>query len=129
MSEPIFLTLDEVIELHHDAIAEFGGTHELRDPALLQSAVEMPRAAFAGQFLHPDLPTMAAALLFHLVQNHPFVDGNKRVGAAAARVFLLMNDVKFNPPPDDYAELVLGVARGEVTKPQIAEYIRKHIRE
>src|SRR5438874_6913659 len=128
VKQPLFLDLEEVIDLHREAIDKYGGSAEIRDVGLLQSALAMPAASFGGQFLHPDLPSMAAALLFHLVQNHPFVDGNKRVGAAAARVFLAMNDVQFNPPADAYVELVLATARGEIDKAEIAEFIRKHSR-
>jgi death-on-curing protein len=83
-----FLDLEEVLDLHETSIARYGGDAAIRDPGLLKSAIAQPGAAVGGQFLHPDLPSMAAALLFSLVMNHPFVDGNKRTGAAAARVFL-----------------------------------------
>jgi death-on-curing protein len=98
VKEPVFLTLDEVLELHRESIQRYGGSAEVRDLGLLLSALAMPATTFAGEFLHADLPAMAAALLFHIVQNHPFVDGNKRAGAAAARVFVLMNDAAFDPP-------------------------------
>lgn len=68
---------------------------------------------------------MAAAYLFHLVKNHPFLDGNKRVGAVAALVFLLLNGYEFDAPEDDFAELVLAVARGEISKAEVAVFIRR----
>jgi death-on-curing protein len=122
--EPVFLTLDEVLEIHRDQVAQYGGSEGVRDIGLLNSAIAMPTATFGGQFLHSDLYEMAAAYLFHLVQNHPFVDGNKRVGAAVANVFLFLNDVHFAPDEDEFTELVLGVATGGVKKAEIAEFLR-----
>src|SRR6185369_192349 len=89
---PEFLTLDEVLEIHRDQIVRYGGSMGVRDMGLLQSALAQPQATFERQFLHHDIFEMAAAYLFHIVQNHPFIDGNKRVGVAAALVFLLLND-------------------------------------
>jgi death-on-curing protein len=122
--EPVFLTLDEVLEIHRDQVAQYGGSEGVRDIGLLNSAIAMPTATFGGQFLHSDLYEMAAAYLFHLVQNHPFIDGNKRVGAASANVFLFLNDVHFAPDQDEFTELVLGVATGGVKKAEIAEFLR-----
>ena len=127
MNPPIFLTMDEVLDLHHESIDRYGGSHGSRDMGLLQSALAMPAAAFGGQYLHPDLPAMGAALLFHLVQNHPFVDGNKRIGAAS-RVFMLMNDVTFDPQQDEFEQLVLGVAARQITKDEATDFFRKNVR-
>jgi death-on-curing protein len=121
---PEFLTLAEVITLHQDQIARYGGTLGVRDSGLLESALAMPAATFGGQFLHADVYEMAAAYLFHLVQNHPFIDGNKRVGAASAAVFLVLNGQQFVAAEDDFAEMVLAVARGERGKSSIAEFLR-----
>src|ERR1700712_2200535 len=90
--DPLFLSLDEVLEIHEQQIERYGGSSGLRDGAGLESAVATPQVTFGGDFLHPSIPAMAAAYLFHLCQNHPFIDGNKRVGANAAIAFLLMND-------------------------------------
>ncbi len=122
--EPTFLTLDEIIAIHQDQIARYGGCEGIRDWALLQSALAMPAAAFGGQYLHPDLCEMAAAYLFHIVQNHPFLDGNKRVGAVAADVFLALNDVRLRADQDAYADLVLSVACSETPKSAVAEFFR-----
>jgi death-on-curing protein len=124
--EPLFLTLDEVITIHRDQVERYGGSQGVRDWGLLKSAVAMPAAAYGGQYLHTDLCEMAAAYLFHIVQNHPFIDGNKRVGAVAADVFLALNDVRFGAKEDDYADLVLSVARGETNKSTVAEFFRDH---
>ena len=88
----------------------------------------MPLATYGGQFLHTDIYEMAAAYLFHLVKNHPFVDGNKRVGAVTAFVFLALNGFDFDAPEDDFAEMVLAVARGELDKSDVAVFIRRFTR-
>ena len=125
---PTFLTVEEVMELHRASIERYGGSFEIRDIGLLQSALGMPAASFGGEFLHFGLAAMAAALLFHLVQNHPFVDGNKRIGALASRVFVMMNDATFDPPEKDFEEVTLGVARGEVDKTAVIEFFRRHVK-
>jgi death on curing protein len=123
---PTFLTLDEMLEIHEDQIARYGGTAGIRDVGLLQSALAQPQATFGGQFLHADPFEMAAAYLFHVVQNHPFIDGNKRVGAVAALVFLQLNacEVKLTNP--ELESLVLSVAQGQIEKGAIARFLRDH---
>lgn len=123
---PAFLTLDEVLALHADQIERYGGAPGVRDVALLESAVAAPRATFDGRLLHATVPEMAAAYLFHLAQNHPFVDGNKRAALAAAIAFLGLNGLWLEVDPDVLVETVLGVARGEVTKAGLAEFLRVH---
>lgn len=124
---PIFLELDEVLDLHQTSIARYGGDPGLRDMGLLKSAIAQPAASFGGQFLNLDLPSMAATLLFSLVMNHPFADGNKRTGAAAARVFLLINGTHFDPPNKEFEEMVLGVASGQLDKHQAIDFFRRHM--
>ncbi len=124
--EPVFLTLDEVLAIHRDQIARYGGSEGVRDWGLLQSALAMPAASFGGQFLHSDLCEMAAAYLFHFVQNHPFVDGNKRVGAVSAYVFLALNRTRLTAGQDAYADLVLSVARGETPKSAVTTFFREN---
>ncbi|MFN7942608.1 MAG: type II toxin-antitoxin system death-on-curing family toxin [Thermoanaerobaculia bacterium] len=123
---PLFLELDEVLALHADQIRRYGGRPGLRDAGLLASAVATPRATFEGELLHPTLEEQAAAYLFHLARNHPLVDGNKRSALAAALVFLWMNGAKIASGPEPLAELVEGVARGEVPKSEIATFLRRH---
>ena len=127
--KPIFLTLDEVLALHADQIARYGGRPGLRDLGLLESALAMPRATFGRLYLHPSLPEMAAAYLFHLAGNRPFLDGNKRVGLAAAIAFLGLNGLWLEAGPDELAELVLRTARGEAGKAEVAEFIRERMVE
>jgi death-on-curing protein len=128
LKTPVFLELAEVLEIHRDQIQRYGGSHGVREMALLQSAVAMPEASFGGQYLHSDLYEMAAAYLFHITQNHPFVDGNKRVGAASALVFLAMNGIEVASTDDELVETVLGVAQGKIGKAAITEFLRKHSR-
>jgi death on curing protein len=125
--EPVFLTLEEVLESHRQQVELFGGSHGLRDAGLLESALAQPQAMFGGQYLHPDLCSMAAAYLFHLVNNHPFVDGNKRIGLDAALVFLELNDRSISAAKDELIDLVLQTAQGQATKPEIAEFFRQRV--
>jgi death-on-curing protein len=125
---PAFLTLDEVIEIHRDQIERYGGRGGIRDMALLQSSVAMPQTSFGGKYLHTDLFEMAAAYLFHIVRNHPFVDGNKRAGTVAAVVFLALNGEEVRVTNTALVQIVLSVARGETGKSGIAEFLRKHSR-
>ena len=122
----IFLTVEEILEIHADQIKRYGGRSGLRDLGLLQSAVAVPRSSFGGRYLHGTLFEIAAAYLFHIVQNHPFVDGNKRVGTAAALVFLKMNGIDIAVPNDALVELVLDVAQGKVNKTEIAEFLARN---
>lgn len=125
MPRIIFLNLGEVLEIHRDQIARYGGSSGLRDLDLLKSAVAMPQATFDGEFLHTDIFEMAAACLFHIVGNHPFLDGNKRVGAVVCLVFLELNGYEFTAPEKELAEIVFALARGEVTKADFAIFVRK----
>jgi death-on-curing protein len=126
--EPLFLTLEEVRAIHRDEIERHGGTLGVRDNGLLESAVAAPQSGFGGHYLHSDLYEMAAAYLFHLVQNHPFLDGNKRVGVATALMFLTMNGVETKMANQVLVDMVLAVAKGKMNKPAIAEFFRKHSR-
>jgi death-on-curing protein len=123
---PMFLNLDELLTIHSDQIERYGGSPGVRDVGLLQSAIAQPQASFGGQLLHSTIFEMAAAYLFHLVNNHPFVDGNKRVGTAAALVFLEMNDIEVNVSEEDLAAFVLDVAQGFKDKPKIADFLRQN---
>ena len=123
---PTFLELAEVVEIHRDQIERYGGAQGIRDLGLLQSALAMPSAGAGDEYFHDDMVSMAAAYLFHLVKNHPFVDGNKRVGAVAAVVFLDLNSVELVAPEDDFEALVMGVAAGRTTKAQVSQFFRDH---
>lgn len=114
--DPVFLSLDEVLEIHEQQIERYGGSPGLRDPAGLESAVATPQATFGGEFLHTSIPAMAAAYLFHLCQNHAFIDGNKRVGANAAITLLLMNDWDATFGEEELVDVVLSVASDRLGK-------------
>jgi len=121
---PLFLDLAFVLRTHLSLIERYGGEPGVRDIGLLHSAITMPQASFGGQFLHKDLFEMAAAYLFHIVQNHPFVDGNKRAGAAAAIIFLDMNGVEIAADEEGLVDLTLRVATDLAGKQEIADYFR-----
>ena len=125
---PQFLTLDEVMDIHRNQIERYGGTLGVRDAALLESALAAPQSGFGDQYLHGDLFEMASAYLFHVVQNHPFLDGNKRVGTAAALTFLELNGVETKIPNQALVAMVLAVAQGETEKSAIAVFFRKHVK-
>jgi death-on-curing protein len=116
--------MDDVLAIQADTIREEGGSPGLRDSGLLESAVNMPRQQFGGEYLHPDLASMAAAYLFHITGNHPFVDGNKRAGAASMLVFLMANGIENLPEPDDLERMTLKVASGEMGKDDLISWIR-----
>jgi death-on-curing protein len=124
--DPIFLSLEDVLELHEDQINRYGGSLGIRDLGLLLSAIEMPKVTFAGQFLHEDVYAMSAAYLFHIVQNHPFIDGNKRAGLAAAIAFMGFNNLKMIADNSTLTNLVLAVAQGELGKEAIADFLRRN---
>ncbi|MGZ8379968.1 MAG: type II toxin-antitoxin system death-on-curing family toxin [Nitrospira sp.] len=124
--EPLFLTLEEVLEIHRDEIERHGGTPGVRDNGLLESSVAAPQSGFGGHYLHGDVYEMAAAYVFHLAQNHPFLDGNKRVGAATALVFLAMNGIETKMTNQALVDMVLAVAKGKMDKPVIALFFREH---
>ena len=125
MSEPEFLTLDEVLGIHADQIRVYGGSSGVRDLKLLRSALAMPETTFDGEFLHPSVFEMAAAYLFHVARNHPFVDGNKRTALMCALVFLGLNGERLKADPDDLYQLVSGVAAGTVDKAEVSVFLKR----
>ena len=122
----VFLTLDDILESHLNQIDIYGGSHGIRDIGLLESAIAQPEASFGGQYLHADIFEMAAAYLYHLVMNHPFVDGNKRVGLEAALIFLEINNENLKASDQELVDLVLKTTAGQVGKREIAEFFRSH---
>jgi len=122
----MFLTLDDILESHLNQIDTYGGSHGIRDIGLLESAIAQSEASFGGHYLHADIFEMAAAYLYHLVMNHPFVDGNKRVGLEAALIFLEINDESLIANDDELVELVLKTTAGQIGKREIAEFFRSH---
>jgi len=123
---PVFLTVREVLAVHSRMIRDFGGDPAVLNAGLLESAVMMPSARFGGRFLHPGIPAMAAAYLFHICRNHPFVDGNKRTALASAEIFLLLNGMRLTAGNKDLEELTFGVAAGKVSKDKTTRFFRRH---
>ena len=119
-----FLSVDDVLAIQEDTIRQEGGLAGVRDPGLLESAVTMPRQSIGGEYLHPDLAAMAGAYLYHIAQNHPFHDGNRREGAMAALVFLHMNGAGALPDPEELERITLKVATGETSKSELTEWFR-----
>lgn len=120
MPTPKFLSLDEVLELHADQISSFGGTPGVRDEGLLESALAQPQATFGGQFLHRTISEQAAAYLYHIARNHPFIDGNKRTAFAVMDTFLRLNGCTLNLTEDRAYDLVMLVAGGTMTKEELS---------
>ena len=120
-----FLGVEDILTLHADQVELYGGEHGVRDMGLLESAAAQPRASFDGQLLHSDIFEMAAAYLFHIVQNHPFVDGNKRTGIIASLVFLDLNGAEIDAPKGSLYDLTMSVATGRAGKKEVAEFLRK----
>jgi death on curing protein len=122
-----YLSLAEVLELHRRVIEQAGGSMGLRDMGALESAVAQPRMTFGGEDLYPSLVEKAAALCFSLVQNHPFVDGNKRVGHAAMETFLVLNGFEIDATTDAQEKLILALAAGELSREALVHWLNRHV--
>ena len=124
-----YLSRDKVLALHRRIIETSGGSMGVRDYSGLESAIAQPRMTFGGEDLYPTVVEKAAALCFSLIQNHPFVDGNKRVGHAAMEVSLIFNGYIIDATVDIQEQIILGIASGEVSREQLVEWLTAHIRE
>ena len=120
----LFLSLDDIIESHQNQIDTYGGSHGIRDIGLLESAIAQPEASFGGQYLHADIFEMAAAYIYHLVMNHPFVDGNKRAAFLALGLFLELNGSGLTASDADATRTMLALASGQISEGALAEWIR-----
>lgn len=123
-----YLSVAQVLRLHQLQIEGFGGAPGLRDRGALEAALARPEATFDGEDIYPDAIDKGAALLHSLVANHPFVDGNKRVGVMACELFLLVNGLELTASDDDLTALTLAVARGEIESGAVAIWIRQRTR-
>ena len=121
-----YLSLREILILHERIAAASGGGVGVRDLGLLESAVAQPRLNFDDVDLYPSIAEKAAALGFSLISNHPFIDGNKRVGHAAIEIFLILNGHELHANVDEQERLVLGVAAGEIGRERLTEWIKDH---
>ena len=122
-----YLTFAEVLELHRRVVSETGGATALCDLGALESATAQPRASFGGNDLYPSLEEKAGALAFSLIQNHPFIDGNKRVGHAALETFLVLNGKELSADADESERIILAVASGKCGQDGLLEWIRSHV--
>jgi len=125
VTEPLFLNVDDVEEIHAESLARFGGSHGIRDRGLLESAVATPQAGFGDEYLHATLFDMTAAYAFHIAQNQPFVDGNKRAALGAALVFLDLNGVKVDDPEGRLYDAMIAIATHELDKAGLAAVLRE----
>ena len=123
-----YLTLGEVVELHRRVLQASGGAPGIRDLGALDSAVAQPKATFGGADLYPTVVEKASALCFSLVQNHPFVEGNKRVGHAAMETFLVLNGTEIDAAVDDQERLMLDLAAGRIDRSHPTDWLRYHLR-
>ena len=121
----IFLTREEILRIHTRSLTLYGGTAGIRDEGLLDSALAQPMATFDGVPLHGDLYEMAAAYAFHLTQNHPFLDGNKRIGLAAMLVFLELNGRPLHVEPGALYAAMMAVAEGRMVRAALAAWLRE----
>jgi len=123
----VHLTVETVLEIHAEALKNFGGSRGLRDEGLLASAVFAPQSTFGGKSAFGDIVEVAAAYLFYLCGNHPFVDGNKRTAMVAAIVFLRLNGIAAKPDSEQWEKLVLDVAAGRIDRAATTTRLRKLI--
>ncbi len=112
--------------IHADQVSRYGGSGQVRDRGLLESAVAMPKAGVGGRYVHSDLFEMAAAYLYHILMDHPFVDGNKRTGTVCALAFLRLNGIQVQLDNRSLVDFVLAVAQGQKNKHQIARFLKQH---
>ncbi len=122
-----YLSLREILELHDKIIEVSGGARGIRDIRALESAINQPRITFNRTELYPDIITKAAALCFFLIMNHPFVDGNKRIGHAAMETFLILNGFEIEATIGDQEKIILDLAAGNVDREQFTVWLNKHI--
>jgi death-on-curing protein len=124
----VYLSVGQVLALHDDLVAAFGGARLLRERGLLESAVARPAMTFGGEDLYGDLAAKAAALMHSLVLNHPFIDGNKRIGAAAAELFVEWDGSVLQASDEEFEEVTLAVAAGTVAIEALAIWFRQRLR-
>jgi len=124
----VYLSVAQVLRLHERLITVFGGSRGLRDAGSLESAVARPQMTFGGEDLYPDIAAKAAALMHSLVMNHPFLDGNKRVGVMTMELFLLVNSCELDAVDEAIEAVTMAVARGEVEAEALAIWLRQRTR-
>lgn len=120
------LNAEQIKALHKQLIDETGGSHGLRDEGLLESAINAPFQTFDGVYVYPSIIVMAARLAFSLTKNHPFIDGNKRIGIQAMLVFLAMNGIEMNFADDELIKVGLSLADGSTTDEDLVKFLSEH---
>lgn len=123
-----YLSIDQVLTLHHAVVGEFGGASGLRDRGALESAVARPATTFGGEDLYVDAGAKAAALMHSLVLNHPFVDGNKRIAVAAAELFVELNGFTLEASDGELDTLTVATAEGRIAIEALAIWFRQRLR-
>lgn len=121
------LSVTEVRGLHQRLIAQSGGSPGLRDGGALASAVAQPQMTFGGQDFYPGLAAQASALGFSLILNHPFIDGNKRIGHLAMETFLVLNGYEIVAPVSEQERVILAVAAGQIEREEFTQWLASHI--
>lgn len=120
-----FLTLEDVLELHEMQLEAYGGAIGIREQSLLESALMTPQASFGGELVHNGVFELAAAYAFHIAENQPFVDGNKRTALAAALVFLDWNHIEISDPNEELYDAMIGLAKKTLDKTGLAKLFQK----
>lgn len=123
-----YLTLAEVLELHRRIIAQSGGANGVRELGGIESALAQPQMTFGGNDVYPSVESKAAAICFSLVMNHPFIDGNKRIGHAAMETFLVLNGFELVADVDDAECTILRLAAGQLTREELLTWVTTHVR-
>jgi death-on-curing protein len=122
-----YLSLNEALEIYRKIIRQSGGSFGIRDLHALESSLAQPRATFGGEDLYPTVTEKASALGFSLIQNHPFVDGNKRIGHAALETFLVINGCEIDASVDEQEQIILLVASGLMKRDEFTTWLRNHV--
>jgi len=122
---PAFLTLDDVLIIHEEGLSRFGGRSGLRDKGMLESAIATPAAGFGSHYFHKDVIEMAAAYAFHIAENQPCVDGNKRAALGSALVFLELNGVLLEDPQGELYDAMIRMGTRQLTKAQLTDVLRR----
>lgn len=121
-----FLDKETVLYFHSDQIKRYGGSFEVRDYNILESSIEQPQTTFEGKYLHKNIFEMASAYGYHLCNNHPFIDGNKRIALIAMVTFLYVNGYDLKISEKEIYLLIMGIANNSISKQELTEYIKKN---
>ncbi len=121
-----YLSLSEILYLHDQLINQFGGIAGLRDIGLLESSIAQPRMTFSGIDLYPSIIEKAVVLGFSLINNHPFIDGNKRLAHGSMEIFLILNGMEIDANVDEQEKIILSLANGKLERSDFLNWLQKH---